>query len=65
MKVNYLTASITVALAMVAGSVSAATPDFHGYLRGGLGVSTNEGGTQAGSEFHKNKLGRLGNEFDT
>ena len=56
MKAKLLATSVAMALAMGSVAVSAATPDFHGYLRGGLGSSTNEGGTQAGSEFNKNKL---------
>lgn len=63
MKAKLLSASVAMALAMTATAASAV--DFHGYLRSGLGVSANEGGTQSGSEFQKNKLGRLGNEFDT
>ncbi|HBH65101.1 maltoporin [Erwinia persicina] len=35
--------------------------DFHGYLRGGVGVSR-DGGME---EWQKNKIGRLGNEADT
>ncbi|HBT13987.1 MAG TPA: maltoporin, partial [Erwinia persicina] len=35
--------------------------DFHGYLRGGVGVSR-DGGIE---EWQKNKIGRLGNEADT
>jgi maltoporin len=66
MKIKCLTTSVAIALAMGSASVyAAATPDFHGYFRGGVGVSNSEGGTQGGSEFNKNKLGRLGNEFDT
>lgn len=39
--------------------------DFHGYVRAGLGASTNGGGIKGGDEFHKGVLGRLGNEYDT
>ncbi|CCO46096.1 Maltoporin 1 [Vibrio nigripulchritudo SOn1] len=39
--------------------------DFHGYVRAGLGLNTDGGGTKAGDEFNKSTLGRLGNEFDT
>lgn len=39
--------------------------DFSGYVRSGLGISSNGGGVEGGDELAKSKLGRLGNEFDT
>jgi maltoporin len=65
MNAKWIPLSAAIALALGSAAASAATTDFHGYLRGGVGSSTNEGGTKSGSEFNKNKLGRLGNEFDT
>lgn len=65
MNAKWIPLSAAIALALGSAAASAATTDFHGYLRGGLGASTKEGGTQGGSEFNKTKLGRLGNEFDT
>ncbi len=52
-----------VLLAMVAAPASAV--DFSGYVRAGIGIDTAGGGVQGGDEFQKQKLGRLGNEFDT
>jgi len=46
-------------------SAQAFAVDFSGYVRSGLGASVDGGGTKGGDEFHKTKLGRLGNEFDT
>jgi Maltoporin (phage lambda and maltose receptor) len=66
MNAKWIPLSAAIALALGSAAASAATtPDFHGYLRGGVGASTKDGGTQSGSEFQKNYLGRLGNEFDT
>lgn len=65
MKMKWIPVSAAIALALNSSAVFSATTDFHGYLRSGVGVSNNEGGTKSGSEFHKNYLGRLGNEFDT
>ncbi|WP_316676833.1 maltoporin LamB [uncultured Tolumonas sp.] len=65
MNAKWIPLSAAIALALGSAAASAATTDFHGYLRGGVGSSTNEGGTKSGSEFNKTKLGRLGNEFDT
>lgn len=65
MNVKRISLSVAIALALNSSVVFAATTDFHGYLRSGVGASNNEGGTQSGSEFYKNYLGRLGNEFDT
>ncbi|MEY8710572.1 maltoporin [Mangrovibacter phragmitis] len=51
-----LTTALTSTWAMADNAI-----DFHGYLRSGIGVSS-DGGMQ---EWQKNKLGRLGNETDT
>ena len=64
MKTTLRTLSIALATALTSSSLLAATSvpiDFHGYLRSGVGVSS-DGGMQ---EWQKNKLGRLGNEADT
>lgn len=57
------TAAVALAAALASPSLFAAinSIDFHGYLRGGIGVSR-DGGLE---EWQKNKLGRLGNESDT
>jgi len=58
------TLSLALATALTSTSLLAATSvpiDFHGYLRGGVGVSGDGGQV----EWQKNKLGRLGNETDT
>lgn len=65
MNSRWIPLSAAIAIALGTLPVQAATTDFHGYLRSGVGVSQNGGGTQSGSEFEKNYLGRLGNEFDT
>lgn len=41
--------------------------DFYGYFRSGMGASDGGGSMKdaTGGSFEKNKLGRLGNEFDT
>ncbi len=58
--------SVALAAALIAPSAFAAsaaipTIDFHGYMRAGVGVSSD--GSEV--EWQKNKLGRLGNESDT
>ncbi|ANE74298.1 maltoporin [Dickeya solani] len=55
-----LTAILT-SPALLAAEATTVPIDFHGYLRGGVGVS-NDGGM---SQWQKNKVGRLGNENDT
>lgn len=54
-------------IAIVCGilSAQATAVDFHGYARAGYSISSNGGGNKSGDEYEKNKLGRLGNEFDT
>lgn len=46
-------------------STQALAVDFTGYARAGMGVDTAGGGIEGGDEFAKQKVGRLGNEFDT
>lgn len=54
--------SVALAAALASPAVFAIEKiDFHGYLRGGVGVSQDGGMVQ----WQKNKLGRLGNENDT
>ena len=55
--------AVALAAALTSPAVFAAIDnlDFHGYLRGGVGVSR-DGGIE---EWQKNKIGRLGNEADT
>ncbi|MBS0849090.1 maltoporin [Citrobacter sp. JGM124] len=54
--------SVALASALASPAVLAVEKmDFHGYLRGGVGVSQDGGMV----EWQKNKLGRLGNENDT
>ncbi len=58
--------SVALAAALIAPSAFAAsaaipTIDFHGYMRAGVGFSSD--GSEV--EWQKNKLGRLGNESDT
>ncbi|WP_342608634.1 maltoporin LamB [Vibrio tritonius] len=54
-----------IALCVAMASSSAFAVDFNGYVRAGTGIAGSGGGLQRGDEFHKNLLGRLGNEFDT
>ena len=64
MNTTLRTLSLALATALTSTYVLADTSvpiDFHGYLRSGVGVSS-DGGMQ---EWQKNKLGRLGNETDT
>ncbi|AKL11819.1 Maltoporin precursor [Phytobacter ursingii] len=64
MNTTLRTLSLALATALTSTSLLAATSvpiDFHGYLRGGVGVSGDGGQV----EWQKNKLGRLGNETDT
>lgn len=62
MKTSLRTLSVALAVALTSPSVFAIEKiDFHGYLRSGVGVSS-DGGLQ---EWQKNKVGRLGNEADT
>lgn len=64
MKTPLRTLSLALAAALTSTSLMAATSvpiDFHGYLRGGVGVSGDGGQV----EWQKNKIGRLGNESDT
>lgn len=69
MKTKWLpiTAAVVAALsAPTAFAAEAAGLDYYGYFRSGMG--TGEGGSMqdaVGGSFQKNKLGRLGNEFDT
>ncbi|MDW6004693.1 maltoporin [Vibrio mangrovi] len=46
-------------------TIPAYAVDFNGYVRSGLGISTNGGGLDGKTKTEKNKLGRLGNEYDT
>ncbi len=64
MNTTLRTLTLALAAALTSPSLLAATSvpiDFHGYLRGGVGVSGDGGQV----EWQKNKLGRLGNESDT
>ncbi|MHC0463987.1 maltoporin [Kosakonia cowanii] len=64
MKTPLRTLSLALAAALTSTSLMGATSvpiDFHGYLRGGVGVSGDGGQV----EWQKNKIGRLGNESDT
>ncbi|NHV10583.1 maltoporin [Cronobacter turicensis] len=65
MNTTLRTVAVALAAALTSPCVLAASSsvpiDFHGYLRGGVGVSQ-DGGQE---EWQKNKLGRLGNETDT
>ncbi|UXY12581.1 maltoporin [Kosakonia sp. ML.JS2a] len=64
MNTTLRTLTLALAAALTSPSLLAASSvpiDFHGYLRGGVGVS-GDGGMV---EWQKNKLGRLGNEADT
>ncbi|KOC88955.1 maltoporin [Winslowiella iniecta] len=62
MKCRLHTVAAALALALSSGSAVAIDKiDFHGYLRSGVGVSS-DGGPE---EYQKNKVGRLGNESDT
>ncbi|SJN58246.1 Maltoporin precursor [Vibrio ruber DSM 16370] len=58
-------AILTVAILGALSATQAFAVDFNGYVRAGLGASSDGGGTKGGDEFNKTKLGRLGNEFDT
>ena len=53
----------TIAIALLSFNVMAeASPlEFHGYMRGGVGLSNNAG---SNSKWEVNKVGRLGNEND-
>lgn len=64
MNTTLRTLTLALAVALTSPSLLAETSvpiDFHGYLRGGVGVSGDGGQV----EWQKNKLGRLGNESDT
>ncbi len=61
MKKTYLSFAIVCGLL----STQAMAVDFYGYARSGYSISNNGGGNESGDEYEKNKLGRLGNEFDT
>ncbi|CAI8734529.1 MULTISPECIES: maltoporin [Kosakonia] len=64
MNTTLRTLTLALAAALTSPSILAASSvpiDFHGYLRGGVGVSGDGGQV----EWQKNKLGRLGNESDT
>lgn len=63
MKKAMLPLASAVLLACAATSVQAV--DFYGYMRSGLGVKADGGGTKSGDNFDKQFLGRLGNEYDT
>ncbi|GAA5647585.1 MULTISPECIES: maltoporin [Vibrio] len=58
-KVSVIAAAVAATLA--GGNAVAADVDFHGYMRAGVGMST-DGGQQV--TFEKQKVGRLGNEGD-
>ncbi|PNH77775.1 maltoporin [Vibrio diazotrophicus] len=58
-------ATLAVAIIASLSATQVLAVDFHGYVRAGLGASTDGGGTKAGDEFNKTTLGRLGNEYDT
>jgi len=62
---KYNNRPLFVALCMVFTSSSSYAVDFNGYLRAGMGIAGSGGGVQHSNEFHKQLLGRLGNEFDT
>ncbi|WP_047042092.1 maltoporin LamB [Vibrio mexicanus] len=57
-KVSVIAAAV--AATLTAGSAFAAAVDFHGYARGGVGLS----GEGSHVTYEKNKVGRLGNEDD-
>ena len=63
-----ITAAVVTAL-LSAPTVFAAEAtgfDYYGYFRSGMGIGDSGSMQDAvGGSFHKNKLGRLGNEFDT
>ncbi|KKM56789.1 maltoporin [Yersinia pestis] len=62
MKTSLRTLSVALAAALVSPSVLAIEKiDFHGYMRAGVGVSS-DGGL---AEWQKTMVGRLGNESDT
>lgn len=63
MNTKLCTLAVALAATLTSPSLLAAIDniDFHGYLRGGVGVSR-DGGME---EWQKNKIGRLGNEADT
>ncbi|QOV62548.1 maltoporin [Kosakonia pseudosacchari] len=64
MNTTLRTLTLALAAALTSPSILAASSvpiDFHGYLRGGVGVSGDGGQV----EWQKNKIGRLGNESDT
>lgn len=63
MKRTMLPLASAVLLACTATSVQAV--DFFGYMRSGLGVKADGGGTKSSDNFDKQYLGRLGNEYDT
>ncbi|MGY3943942.1 carbohydrate porin [Aeromonas tecta] len=69
MKTKWLPITAAVIAALSAPTAFAAEAggfDYYGYFRSGMG--TGEGGSMqdaVGGSFQKNKLGRLGNEFDT
>jgi len=52
---------------IIVGTDTLAGIDFFGYFRSGMGASDGGGSMKnaTGGSFEKNKLGRLGNEFDT
>lgn len=69
MKTKWLPIAVAVVSALsaqAAVSAEAAGFDYYGYFRSGMGTG-DDGSMQdaVGGSFQKNKLGRLGNEFDT
>lgn len=69
MKTKWLPIAVAVVSALsaqAAVSAEAAGFDYYGYFRSGMGTGA-DGSMQdaVGGSFQKNKLGRLGNEFDT
>ncbi|WP_105901732.1 maltoporin [Vibrio gangliei] len=62
---NFKIKPLIPALILATLSTSALAVDFTGYVRSGLGVSTNGGGLSGDDNYEKSMLGRLGNEYDT
>lgn len=62
---KYKTFPLLSAIVLACTANAALAVNFNGYVRGGLGIAAEGGGTKGGDEFQKQKLGRLGNEFDT
>ena len=54
-----------VSLAIISSAASAVTPDFHGYVRSGVGGSSEGGNQQAFSAVGSGSKYRLGNETET